>query len=309
MQNSFHILAVVDAGVDWITATIRPGRKLAMMHTLAEGWYLDRTDDGWQGKAWKWNGYSGSTTDGISYGKRDDGLIVRLSGVMAINHWATLVMYADNVSRLDLQVTGQDDYSTNEWHRHAQGESRYDARIANGMTKTSIREDTPNGATFYIGSRSSDRYYRIYDKSAESGGEYPSRSWRWEIEYKAGLANAVAASLIGRHDQVNALIARLRTDFWSYGVTLPVTYVSPGWRASVFGTVTSDQRRLEWLRRCIRPMIDRMSEAYDVETLSEALGFHWVEDSTTGVAAVYLLHGGPVRDDETGGLPADIEDC
>jgi DNA relaxase NicK len=309
VNHSFHILPVVDAGVDWLTATVKPGRKMAMLHQLAESWYLDRQEDGWQGKAWRWNGYSGSTVDGISYGKRDDGLIVRLSGQMALNHWATLVLYCDNVSRLDLQVTAQDPVSTNEWHRQAKTECRYDARISGGLTRTSLIDSTPNGGTFTVGSRSSDRYFRIYDKSAESEGEYPARSWRWEVEYKAALANSIAHTLIGKQDQTNAMIARLRADFWSYGITLPVIYVGVGWQPTLFGRVTDDQRRLEWLRRCIRPMVDRMSEAYDVETLSEALGFHWVTDDITGVGAVYLLHGGSVRDDETGSLPVASEDC
>jgi hypothetical protein len=52
-------------------------------------------------------------------------------------------------------------------------------------------------------------------------------------------------------------------------------------------------------------MVERMSEAYDVETLSEALGFHWVADDLGGTGAVYVLHGGLLRDDETGALPGD----
>lgn len=307
MYHNFHILKVLEVGVDWITATVRPGSKMTVVGGMAEKWYLDRQEDGWQGKGWRWNGYSGSTCDGISYGRREDGLIVRLSGVVALMHWRTLASYADNVSRLDLQVTAEDDDLKNLWAHMVKADSRFDARISNGMTKTGLIESTPAGSTFTIGSRSSDRYFRVYDKTAESLGEYPAGSWRWEIEYKGALSNAVSEGLMKLKDTENAVIHRLRQDFFSYGVNLPVNSVPMGWRPAFVGRVTDDQRRLEWLRRCIRPMVDRMSEAYDVETLSNALGFHWVGDTDTGVSAVYLLHDRLGRDDETGTLPVDTE--
>jgi DNA relaxase NicK len=305
LNASTQVLEAVDVGVDWITATVRPGSKMKVAGDFVERWYWERQNNGWVGKAWKWNGYSGSTCDGISYGRRDDGFICRLSGSMALNHWKTLALYADNVSRLDLQVTAQDNIGFNDWHRAARTDSRTDARVMGGITKTTMIESTPRGGTFSIGSRSSDRYFRVYDKTAESEGEYPEHCWRWEVEYKAALASSVASGLMTKQSETNAILARIRSDFWAYQVTVPVEYIKPGWKPLFVGRKTDDQRRLEWLRRCIRPMVERMSEAYDVETLSEALGFHWVADDLGGTGAVYVLHGGLLRDDETGALPGD----
>jgi len=303
MQKSSAVLETVSIGVDWMTATVRPGVKATLLMNLVEQWYEDRQNDGYQGSAWKWNGYSGSTTDGISFGRRDDGYLIRVSGDVALNRWRMLGKYADNISRLDLQVTGLDDRLDVDWTQTAKRTSELEARILAGMTRTTLTTSTPSGSTYTIGSRSSERYLRIYDKTAESNGLWPSTCWRWEIEYKAGLADRVAERLLVADRPENMILSRLWQDFSQWLITVPCPSVGPGWRPMQVREESSDQRRLQWLRRCIRPMVDKMSQSFDVTTLSEALGFHWVEDELSGVGAVYLLHGDTLPLDATGDEP------
>jgi len=303
--HRFATLETVSIGVDWITATVRPGKKSEVLAAMAERWYLDREDEGWSGKGWKWNGYSGSVTDGISYGWREDGFLVRLSGDVALNHWREVAAYADNISRIDLQVTGRDDAKDNNWAEYGKGCTIMESRVASGMTRTTLTTNTPSGSSFTIGSRSSDRYLRIYDKTAESGGVWPDTCWRWEVEYKAALAHSVTMHLLKRENADNLMVARVWQDFNTWLITVPCPSVGPGWKPYLPTEETTDQRRIQWLRRCIRPMIDKMSQAYDVETLSQALGFHWVTDELTGVGAVYLLHGDTLAIDQTGSEPLE----
>lgn len=304
MNHSFHVLETVSIGVDWITATVRPGKKSEVLAAMVERWFTNQEHEGNYGKAWKWNGYSGSVTDGVSYGWRDDGFLVRLSGSVALNHWREVARYCDNVSRLDVQVTGLDDSRSADWATLAKASAMFEARIAAGLTQTQLITSTPSGSTFTVGSRSSDRYLRVYNKTAESGGVWPDTCWRWEVEYKAVLANSVCMHLLGKENADNLILSRVWHDFKSWLITVPCPSVGPNWRPMIPICETTDQSRLHWLRRCIRPMIDKMSQAYDVETLSEALGFHWVTDELTGVGAVYMLHGDTIAIEETGSEPS-----
>jgi DNA relaxase NicK len=305
MQKSSAVLETVSIGVDWMTATVRRGVKATLIMQVVEQWFEDRQNDGYQGSAWKWNGYSGSTTDGISFGRREDGYMIRLSGDVALNHWRMLAKYSDNISRLDLQVTGLDDDKQNDWTLTAKHTSQHEARILAGMTRTTLIMSTPSGSTYSIGSRASDRYLRIYNKTAESGGIWPDTCWRWEIEYKAGLADKVAERLLTTENTDHLILSRVWQDFNQWLITVPCPSVGPGWRPMKVREESSDQKRLQWLRRCIRPMVDKMSQSYDVDTLSQALGFHWVTDDLSGVGAVYLLHGDTLRIDETGDEPLE----
>jgi DNA relaxase NicK len=278
---------------------------MKVLSQTAEALFLDRVTDGWTSKSWNWNGYSGSTTDGISFGRREDGFLVRLSGDLAMHNWQRIAALADNITRLDLQVTGLDTENDIDWAVKAKASSANEARIKAGMTRTNLIQSTPSGSTYYIGSRGSDRFLRVYNKTAESNGAWPATSWRWEVEYKAGLANAVAERLSTSENAHHLIHSRVWQDFNQWLITVPCPTVGPKWRPYVPVEETSDQKRLAWLRRCIRPMIDKMSQSYDVETLSQALGFHWITDELAGTSAVYLLHGDTLRIDETGSEPLE----
>lgn len=58
-----------------------------------------------------------------------------------------------------------------------------------------IVQDSVRGVTVYIGSRSSDKFMRIYDKSAEQGLPETEHWTRFELEIKGKPAKAVAKKL------------------------------------------------------------------------------------------------------------------
>lgn len=263
---------LISSACDYLTCTVGNGTNSITLRSRAAAWLQSRVSDGYTQKPWAWQGYRGSVTDGISWGQRDTDTIVRLSGSLAARHANTAQTWADNVSRIDVQMTIQDANLRRNWPELCYESAQADARVQSGMTRTSIIKTTPRGGTCYIGSRSSDRMLRCYDKTAESDGLYPPGTWRFEIEYKRGRALNVARALGCSRFQPWLVAEVVQTAFRDYKISIPVPRVPSGWRDTSPREETDDQKRLAWLRRSIKPMVRSMAERYDWMTLMEAVG-------------------------------------
>src|ERR1051325_2372516 len=91
---------------------------------------------------------------------------------------------ADHWSRIDYCVTVQDDQAVirpdeDYWEQY-QAPNNWRGAVAD----LGRRQSKAGAPTVELGSRSSPRYVRVYNKTAESRGEYPPNCWRWEIELK-----------------------------------------------------------------------------------------------------------------------------
>lgn len=281
-KSLLHGCKILECNVDWLTATVRHGTEQRALARLAEDWLLDRSCEGYRVQGWRWNNYVGSQTDGISFGKRDDGWIIRLSGPMATRHWLTVATWAHNISRFDVQTTL---LSTTPRDEHAVAgfaTLALDPRISNGLVTSKLIESTPDGSTLYLGSRSSDRFFRVYDKTAESDGDYPSRSWRYEIEYKGERAKKVADAIRADRHPTQAIWDCLQTAFTSWGIGIPGDRPGWQWRDAAIPHTSDDAKRLAWLRRCIRPCVSKLTEVFGVDEVLMALGVCDEVDELTG---------------------------
>jgi hypothetical protein len=273
-----HLL--VECGVDWLTCTAHSGVRARAMASSGGRWLDEREAEGYIVRPWNWNGYRGRVVDGCSYGSRDDGSIVRLSGSMAIRHFLSAMVMADQVSRLDIQVTVLDRIGQADWARIAFGTVQELPLVQSGMVGTKYTVSTPEGATFNLGSRSSERYLRLYDKTAETKGEYPIRCWRYEIEYKGQRANSNARRIHTARSTDCAVYDAIKNCYGAYGVTVPCSPPGRGWMDAGYRHTTDDERRLLWLATSIRPCVIRLIEAYNAETIAAALGFTVNPDHT-----------------------------
>ena len=263
---------VTSAGIDWLTATFKPGPKAELAEVFAARWTKARNAQGYQSRDWHWEGYAGQATDGISYGSRYDGLLVRLSSDLAAERASSLLAYSDNVSRVDVQLTTRDATPGFDWAELVSATARKDKRCEAGITKVSEIQAYPGGHTTYIGRRGSDRFFRCYDKHSESEGLYLPGSWRWEIEYKGSRAAVVAARLANSPNVPDTSRGIVEQAFLDYGVVVPTVPLPRGWRDTSPRGPTSDERRLAWLQRSVGPMVKRMLESNDAPTILEALG-------------------------------------
>lgn len=105
-----------------------------------------------------------------------------------IHFLAILNQISFKPTRIDLAI---DDYTKSLTWQHF--DNAYDAGHAHGFREcglsTSKKERQQNGFTFYMGSKRSEKLYRFYDKSKESGGEIDS--FRLEVQFRDEWAKSV----------------------------------------------------------------------------------------------------------------------
>jgi hypothetical protein len=189
---------MTEISIDWLTCTMRQVTQPEDLSWLANSYTAQSAIPCKPSTGYRW---AGKTTGGIlvqSSDRIDMGtnwvvsgaamtdLIARL-GMPAFNR---LVQACKSVSRLDLAIDVKSNLVRNcelaarscEYRSKAQGHT--------------IIEDSYGGLTIYIGSRSSERCMRIYDKAAQL--QQPGPWTRVELELKRGWAYGAANEIAGR---------------------------------------------------------------------------------------------------------------
>lgn len=163
-----------------------------------------------------------------------------------------LARASDHFSRIDLAMDFMDEGKLAR--RFAVLAESNSLDFGRRKSRTVRESGTWGGTTTYVGSRTSPKYLRVYDKSAESKGVIPAS--RIEFELKAEAAEEVTSILagFGGHLQASRLFVGLLGDFndWSD---------FPEVESLRYGEVTvidvHRQERLsdrkEWLRRQVLP--------------------------------------------------------
>lgn len=186
---------IISAGIDWLTLTsvsreTKRGMSRYFEHILAAD-----LQQGYKPVPGGMCGFYGKRTRHALLAEKGERTMLQVSG-SAAQRVATLAKTGDNCTRLDVQLTirvGEENVSK---FIRAQ-----DSRCARHRTIRGKRPDrslvVKNGKaqTFYLGSRTSDVFVRIYDKFAESGDEAHRGAVRMEIEYKGKRAASLWSHL------------------------------------------------------------------------------------------------------------------
>jgi len=150
----------------------------------------------------------------------------------------------------DVKFTRVDTYIDIKMRQRVLGLPRklYDTYKGSNCTKLI---ESLTGDTLYCGSRDSEAYVRIYDKSPEYGEELGT-VWRFEVEHKRGLAAGVA-DYIGQYG-----VPGIEELIWSECRTkdLPVPVIPNKvniMRAAI--TLSSAEMKLNWLGRQVEPTV------------------------------------------------------
>lgn len=265
------------ADVDWITATL-PGsaspldllrwdgaRAKTMRALNLEG----------QAKPWTWMGYVGRQVEGLAWGDREDGSILRASGQVAAVLWRSLPTDRINVSRLDIAHTfwfpeDRPDFAAQMALAACQ------SRDAGGLDRrrriTHVR-GFGDGDTLYLGSRASDQYGRLYDKWRETGDDFYKYAWRAEIEYKRRPAVGCFRWLRAHHGPAVGMAETARQWFESRGVAIPgVDPGAAGFYPQTAARNTTDAARLDWLAVQVSPTVARLVDKLGRPAVEYALG-------------------------------------
>jgi hypothetical protein len=269
----------LSAGIDYLTITVQSKESRQDLYERAVSGIKTNGGDATI-KSWTFKGYKGLRCEGLSWGTREDSDICMLSGYDAASAWEVFLPVAENISRLDLQVTTT---LTVPWPGLTT--LYYDWLTENkrdlSFKKFILLTGSDDGSTLYIGSRLSDQFGRIYDKGVESKLDTPpGKVWRFEVEFKNARAGRVAEQLrsyIGT-ERVSSTAVGDRilstTKVWFGSRECPVLWESASqpMLLDVVARITSDDVLLNWLSSQVRPSVRRLRDRGKLNETLRALG-------------------------------------
>lgn len=283
LQYQNHPCPILESRLDWITATIKPGERQNVVKGRIAAWISAQEASGYKRSRFVTPFYEGIRTEGIAWGVRIDDAMVTLSGKMAAERGALLVTWADTISRLDAQVTIQDGRLENDWATYCDQLAGQCPTVRSGETQTRLINSRPEGVTSYIGSPSSDRMLRCYDKWAESDHQYPPGAWRFEVQWRHKRADRAAQNLFAASMSPASVLAAVCNAYSQYGIAVPAACILPQWRDANITTRTDNERRLVWLRRSIAPAVGRLIDGVGLEVVLQALDLSCLADTIEGL--------------------------
>lgn len=269
-QTFPYAFTAIDAGIDWLTCTAN--QKDARKRLLAQAEAILKTEaaGGVEISPGRIRDYTGWKCDGLFVGSRRDDDIVVATSSRAAAHWKTLAREANNVSRLDLQVTcwthGEQPHMARFYSQRLQRAKRGKGRPA----EHELRMKYPQGETLYVNSRKGDNYGRVYDYAAAHSQGEPRTLWRYEVELKRRVALHHSSALLGIDDPRSHIETTVANWFKRRGVR-------PAWSidesSHLENLQTSEEKRdiLQWFDSSLSKTIARAIRSNGVPAVIEAL--------------------------------------
>jgi len=264
---------VIESQVDWLTVIGPDDRQtLALRHTALSLQALEQ-GQGMVIRPFVLLGYAGQQCGRVRWGIRADRCLVQVSGEMASDYLDALVAVADKVTRIDVAVTVQ--------YRGALPSVASDHykvltspdRPANLRGMVKLVTDSLGGETVYVNQRSAETFLRCYNKEREDPrNQRYLRCYRYECECKGGSAVRVVSNRPGVTDRP-AWCASLVHDLFSRrGFVLDWQPANHYVLRRGFSRRADNTRRLEWLRRQVKPVIAQLFADGKREATFDALG-------------------------------------
>lgn len=267
LKPAFSAKAMMyDANVDALTVTAsgKPEEARERANTWLNMVYDRRLEENYADK-WKdacLLGYQGYKAGSVFVGYRHDGAMLRVTGARSHQIWTDISDDA-RPSRIDLAV--------DIWYdRDVANQIKTLVQLIDDGRKIAARgkpvglryeDGRGDGDTIYIGSRSSWRFTRIYDKWRESGSDDYKFCIRFEIEYKDDMARAVNGELRAAEDTRRYIVSLVQAELARYGVGLDTgEEISPMERIAIRREPTDIERSVQWLQESVAPTVLRLMQ-------------------------------------------------
>lgn len=263
--------SIVDAGIDWITATKAADDDAWLFEQQAQTMLEEQTEQGRSVSRATLRDYTGWRGESLFVGTRDADSIIVASADVAARHWQTVARTARNVSRLDLQVSVWTHGEQPQLARYAYSKmKRLPPKRGRPRSFTLIRTH-PYGETLNVGKRQSDAYGRLYDWSSAHKAAQAATIWRYEVEFKRAYAMGCARTLLSVDDDRTEIQHHVHRWFKSRGV-------EPTWETT--GTRLSNGHALEkpatdalaWFRSSLSKTIAKQIKLHGLDKVLDALG-------------------------------------
>lgn len=280
MSGAPLALELKEVGVDYITATSHQSADSSSLVAFGRWLVSQEVSRGCADSSWRATGYHGRRAGHVAYGVSYQGAIVRASSYSAFEHWQQLLNVADNVTRLDIQVTAKPVAGTqatlSRHHRELLKAPRYRGKEA--QFKMWYGPSGPEAAV--IGRRVSDRFGRVYDKGLESQLPEYAGHLRYELELHRRLAFNTARHLDSQEFDQDAILTQVREFMRNRGLAVVdwchKPRISPTTEQAISeasGRVIPEvTKALKWMTNSVQPAVKRLIESGHAEEVYAALG-------------------------------------
>lgn len=310
VKNKLQALAdlkQVKSNVDYLTVTTLNDKEMYKLFAWAKNHQDHNLPDGKLPgplKDWKFKGFQGwsNYNNNIKFAIRQEGIeqrsILMVSGELAHIAFADLSPVGKKrITRLDLAVSGwltepvtelaqlhkaRLDHLYERWHAGDRSTDMPTKWLSGGRPNqfNLIASRKGGGDTLYLGSRQSNFYGRLYDKGAQSKIAESGLLWRYELQCNSGIATPMAEEIYKKAQSADGvgekwagLLRYVVGEFFrERGVNPNFDYKQQSLNIETSLTVTTDAKKLEWLRTQVRPtVIHLLSRNFGPEAF-EALG-------------------------------------
>jgi hypothetical protein len=278
VENSDRFLTT---GIDWITVTAKSKKRCIALAEKAATLLRSEVHSGNFRKPWGMSGFSGFKAGSVQLGRRNDEVMVRVSGDLAHTNWRELYEISDNCSRIDLECTSRNTSDARRRIRRHWKEARRFGSQRRRAPFVGHFSGNDESETLYLGRRVSDIFIRIYDKGRQSKLEHFSNSVRYEVELKGERARAMAFDLSRTNSEMSTVISRVAGFLAKRGVHCPQHWAA-AYHSGIARMPPDRARYLAWLTTAVRPStlavvsmggLVEVLEALGLENLVEVRGF------------------------------------
>lgn len=265
-------LPIVEARLDWITATAHLDYHPDVLRHHGELRVGDYERQGYDVKPWRFQGYYGIQCGPWRVGYGKNGTIAVVSGQEAEDEALVLARYSSHWSRVDYCTTVWDPtLRVNPALDYWQAWPPVDLPPNRHKALTRIQSYL-GGQSISLGSRASAHFLRVYDKTAESKEAYPQRCWRFEIEMKRHASEGEHLRWRAGWPPLNHSANLIAQHMSKYRLNVPWNEKQPVRQAVEIKKVPDLERTLEWLRNQVRPSVQWAAQLLGENPVLEALG-------------------------------------
>lgn len=260
------------AGVDYLTVTAVKPDAVNELVGRAKRYSEALKAEKIVGKDWKFKGYTGQTFGFFSWGIGASGGICMLNGPAADKYLELFLTDYERVTRIDLQTTVQFNQPfLNLGEKHwwevrncdkKQGASRSYRKVVGG----------DGGYTLYVGSRTSGKMLRVYDKGVQSESLAPGLLWRYELELKRPYAGPASMVFVQSASRAEYILGAIFTHCRTNGIAPAFVTEASHCEIEALAKVVTVDTKLNWLSTAVKPTVAYLADMGYTKEVLRALG-------------------------------------
>ena len=262
---------VVSASMDWITYVTTSRNSTESLMTIADEVARKVEGTNLPYEYWAGLGYKGQQLGPVKFGvrKHGEGILI-ISGSHASRGLILAELAIGKPTRIDLEVT---------FHvKHCDikvAARHYDELLRNHEGKTRVPAlkliMSKTGDTLYVGKRTAPIMLRLYDKTHTYEPGQLGNYWRYEVEFKKTAATDILERIKTVEDIGVCAASSVLAEYLKRGIKPSFSSKTTVDAIEVKATVSTMEAKVQWLEKCVAPVVVQLSLGGYDDQIVEAL--------------------------------------